>query len=1064
MTIFRFLWRILTSIKTTAIFFILFAIAIAVATFIENDYGVETSWALVYKARWFEILQILLGINLIVCLFKYKMFQKQKIPIFVFHMAFLFILIGAGITRYFGYEGMMNIREGQMQNKMVSSDALLQISDGKNKAERQIYISALGKNKFSNTFYLDGEPVSVTLKNFIRKAQRTLAVSPDGVKVFELVVSTPYGPETYYLENEKMIELGYLNIYYNKAPDVKLPYILISTKEGKEYFSSNYTFAYQTMGNDKISGEVVEGETQEILVKALYNSGSFQMMVKRYEPQGKIKFYSKFNERASLEEQMKDSATPSALFFDISYKGKTQEVVLMGMGKGYQGFSEKVIFDDKSFSLEWGSKQIELPFSLRLNDFIMEKYPGSKSPSSYESQVTLIDARDNINEDRRIYMNHTLIHGGYTFFQSSFDKDERGTVLSVNHDPGKWPTYIGYFFLTIGLLLNLLNPKSQFSKLTKIKYGRSRKMASLFVLLCVSLFNPVSSYAYSNTENFSNMHHLSQEKIADYVKNIDKEHAALFGRVLVQDNGGRIKPINTMAIEMINKVSGGPLLNLNHEQMFLGMVTRPLYWQSLQMFKAKHPDIKTLLKMSDNQDKFSYSDIFDEKGNYKISAAVEDAIRKKPAERGVFDKELIKLDEKLNVAYIIYNGLFFKSFPVKGAKNNQWFTPSETLSITSKETVSEVEDILRLNFEGVNEGYSHGNWSKANQAVQTIIAFQKKYASSVLPAGILIEAELLYNKLLIFEKLFPVYLLSGLLLMLMIFARLLNPNINIKWSIKVVVFVMICGFIVHTFNLGLRWYIAGHAPWSNSYEAMIYIAWTLVLSGIIFARESEFALATTGIFSGITLFVAHLSWLDPQITNLVPVLKSYWLTIHVSVITASYGFLGLSAMLGFITLLLIIVLGLLSNEKIKEQIVTNIKEGTRINQISMIVGLTLLIIGNFLGGVWANESWGRYWGWDPKESWTLITVVIYAAIVHLPYIPRMNNDYVINSVALLGYSTVIMTYFGVNYYLSGLHSYAAGDPIPIPTWLYVTTTFICSLVLIAFFFRNGPKQYKTEKL
>lgn len=1064
MNILKFLWQLMTSIKVTAILFILFAIAIAIATFIENDYGVESSWALIYKSRWFEIIQVLLAINLIACIFKYKMFQKQKIPIFVFHIAFLFILAGAGITRYFGYEGMMNIREGQTQNKMISSDAFLQISDGKNRAEKQLYLSALGDNTFSNTFNLGDESITVTLKNFIRKAQKTITVTPDGDKIYELVVSTPYGPETYYLENGKVTELGYLNIYYNKTPDLKLPYILISTTDGKDYFSSNYTFAYQTMGNDKVSGEVVEGEAKEVILKALYNSGSFQMMIKRHEPKGKIKFYSKFNERATLEEQMKDRATPSALFFDVSYKGKTQEVVLMGMGKGSQGFSEKVTFDDKSFSLEWGSKQIELPFSLHLNDFIIEKYPGSKSPSSYESQVKLIDTSKNINEDRRIYMNHTLIHGGYTFFQSSFDKDEKGTILSVNHDPGKWPTYIGYFLLTVGLLLNLLNPKSQFSKLTKIKYGRSSKIASFIMMLFLLVWTPVPSHAYSNMDASLDVRHFTQEKIADYVKNIDKEHAALFGRILVQDNGGRIKPINTMAIEMINKVSGGPLFNLNHEQMFLGMVTRPLYWQNLQMFKVKHPDIKKLLEMSDEQSKFSYSAIFDKNGNYKISSAVEDAIRRKPAERGVYEKELIKLDEKLNVAYIIYNGIFFKSLPLKGAKNNQWYTPSEALSVGSQNIRTEIEDILRLNYEGVNEGYSNGNWTKANQAVQSIIDFQKKYASNVLPANILIEAEVLYNKLLIFEKLFPIYLLSGLLLMFMIFARLLNPNLNIRWSIKMVIFIMLCGFIVHTFNLGLRWYIAGHAPWSNSYEAMIYIAWTLVLSGIVFARESEFALATTGIFSGITLFVAHLSWLDPQITNLVPVLKSYWLTIHVSVITASYGFLGLGAMLGFITLVLMIFLGLISNEKTKEQIVTNIKEGTRINQISMTVGLTLLIIGNFLGGVWANESWGRYWGWDPKESWTLITVVIYAAVIHLHYIPRLNNDYVLNSTSLLSYSTVIMTYFGVNYYLSGLHSYAAGDPIPIPAWLYVSTTLIFLLVIVSFFFRNLPKQYRTEKL
>ena len=251
-------------------------------------------------------------------------------------------------------------------------------------------------------------------------------------------------------------------------------------------------------------------------------------------------------------------------------------------------------------------------------------------------------------------------------------------------------------------------------------------------------------------------------------------------------------------------------------------------------------------------------------------------------------------------------------------------------------------------------------------------------------------------------------------------------------------------------GLALRWYISGHAPWSNGYESMIYIAWAITLSGIIFSKQSHLALATTSILTGITLFVAHLSWLEPQITTLAPVLKSYWLTIHVSVITASYGFLALSCLLGFICLCLFIFLNPKNENDRFFRIVLSIKESNRINEMAILIGLVFLVIGNFLGGIWANESWGRYWGWDPKETWTLISIIIYAVIIHLKYIKGILNDYLLSLLSVISYFSIIMTYFGVNYFLSGKHSYAAGDPIQIPNFVYVSLIVLVFVIIFSF--------------
>ena len=263
-------------------------------------------------------------------------------------------------------------------------------------------------------------------------------------------------------------------------------------------------------------------------------------------------------------------------------------------------------------------------------------------------------------------------------------------------------------------------------------------------------------------------------------------------------------------------------------------------------------------------------------------------------------------------------------------------------------------------------------------------------------------------------------------------------------------------FAAHSLALALRWYVAAHAPWSDSYESMIYIGWSAALAGIIFFRKSLLTLSASCLLASIVMLVAHMSFVNPQITNLVPVLKSYWLSIHVSVITASYGFLGLCSLLGMFTL----VLFALQGGKEHKEISRNILEATRINEMAMILGLSLLTMGNFLGGVWANESWGRYWGWDSKETWALVSILVYAAVLHIRFIPKLNSQYAFAVTSMFAYWSIIMTYFGVNFYLSGMHSYAAGEPIPVPTFVWVGALLMVLIAILAYF----RKPDKTVKL
>ncbi len=1047
MTYVKSVWSFLISMKLMVTLILLFAVASAVGTFIENDYGINTSWALIYTARWFEAIQILLGISIVGNIFKYKMLQVKKIPVLTFHIGFLVVLIGSGITRYYGYEGMMHIREGATENRMISSDAFLQVKANKAgqefKSEEIVYMSELGGRNFKNTLDVDGKELVVKYKGYIGKAEKTAYADPNGVPIVVFVIPTPQGPEKYVLKSGEVLDVGPLAVYFDKEPTINnKPILRLISDENGISFVSNVSINWLRMA-DNMKGVAERGNVYRFDEKIMYDINGIQLVTKTVLDKGVAKVISQEEYKKSMTMDMKMESL-SALIVEVEYDGEHREVALMGKGKRYKGFEENLKIGDTDITLEWGAKILELPFYLKLDDFILLKYPGSMSASSYESNVILIDTPNSIREEHKIYMNNTLDYGGFLFFQSSYDKDEKGTILSVNHDPGKWPTYLGYALLTIGMFLNILNPNSHFGKLARKKYEYKANVVAAFALFLALFYTqPLSASPVDN------------------IQKIDLDHANHYATMLVQSPDGRIKPLDTFATELLNKVVGtDTMFGLNHNQIILGMASNPDVWKKIDMIKTTNPEVKKILGMSEDQKRFAFEDAFDKYGQYILGPLAEEAIRKRPAERGKYEQALIKVDERVNVAYVVYSGRFMNVFPLPGHENNEWFYPEHALKNFPPQLSQEVLTLLKNNSTGLAQGLESGDWTAANKAIDGIKEFQNKYGASVIPDSNLVNAELLYNKLKIFERLYPVYLLAGFVMLVLIFTRLAKPNLNSKLTMNIIYTILVLAFIAHTISLGLRWYISGHAPWSNGFEAMLYISWTMVLAGVVFAKSSDLAMATTAIFAGITLFVAHLSWLDPQITTLVPVLKSYWLTIHVSIITASYGFLGLSTLLGFVSLIFYIML---SSEKKREQLSVNILESTRISEMSMIVGISLLTIGNFLGGVWANESWGRYWGWDPKETWALVSILVYVFVLHMRFVPALKSNFLFNAVAVVSYSAIIMTYFGVNYYLSGLHSYASGDPIPIPEWIYYVISVILVIIIWASFNRDKLMKVKPVK-
>jgi cytochrome c-type biogenesis protein CcsB len=287
----------------------------------------------------------------------------------------------------------------------------------------------------------------------------------------------------------------------------------------------------------------------------------------------------------------------------------------------------------------------------------------------------------------------------------------------------------------------------------------------------------------------------------------------------------------------------------------------------------------------------------------------------------------------------------------------------------------------------------------------------------------------------------------GMSLLLILILQIFNDNRFYNILIKFIKYIIYMLFALNTLGLAARWYIAGHAPWSDAYESILFVAWATVIFGIIFGRKSYFTLASATFVSSIILSVAHMNWLDPSIANLQPVLDSYWLMIHVAVIVGSYGPFAIGMILGIVVLLLTIM----ANKKNKKAFSRKLEELTIVNELSITIGLVMLTIGNFLGGMWANESWGRYWGWDPKETWALISIIIYTAVLHLRIVPKLNNKWLFNLMSIISFAAIMMTYFGVNFYLVGLHSYASGDRVITPDFVYYSIAFVTLLGLISYF-------------
>lgn len=625
-------------------------------------------------------------------------------------------------------------------------------------------------------------------------------------------------------------------------------------------------------------------------------------------------------------------------------------------------------------------KTKELGFEVSLKNFNVVNYPGTDAPMDY---VTMLTAN---TQEIKVSMNNIGSFNGYRFIQSGYDSDMQGTTLGVYHDPwGIGITYTGYALLFISLIATMVSKKTRirhlYRKALSLQGAKAWAVAALLA---------VSSFATSAN---------AQEMVK-----IDGDIADDFGKICVLYNS-RITPINTVATSFVTKLCGKPTWDgLSSNQVFAGWIFDVPYWETVKMIEIKEKKAQELLGI--NGKWASFDDFWDNYNNYKLDAPLKKAYKDGDTK---LQKQLRDADEKFNIIRMLYGGEMLKMFPYAGKQGHmQWFAPGQplgNLKIDEKELV-----FIKKSMDYLAESIITGDKARAEEIAKKIYSYQHVRGKAVVPTKFRIYAETFYNKTN--AQRLPVMLYLTFSLVLAIVSTLSLNNGKQKKT-RLVNSVLTWVMLIHTtLLLALRWFVSGHLPMSNGYETMQFMAWATLIVTLVMQKRFLPVKQFGPLLSSFALLVAMITDGNPQITQLMPVLQSPLLSVHVMVIMFSYALFGLMALIG--------LQGLIAHHRKQEE---KEQQLAALSQFLLYPAVALIAIGIFIGAIWANESWGRYWSWDSKETWALITMLIYSAPLHAD-IKWLRKAQHMHIYMLLAFLSVLMTYFGVNYFLSGMHSYA----------------------------------------
>ncbi len=1140
-------FRFLSDLRLAAVLLVIFAIAAGVATWIESYYagvgstdtGRAAAYSMVFDALWFNVLLIMLFVNVLLNLVRRFARGRQPLGFLLVHVGMLVILVGAGMTRWYGYEGYLRIREGQANNMVASAKLFAVVSQGDDEAAMPLRLFKPGRQSHAKNVTVGGQSLTLGVSEYWTRFERSMMPGEGGIARVVLSTMGSSGMDTHPIQQGTDTQIGGVMVRFHedglpeatestgrfgdlrvrigdatcRIPVTAVPG-LIGECAGWRFELAEFQSDYRVGGDSDPDGPMHNpmirldvttpgGDVAEKILFALHPD--FGMMHDEDELFAQVDLlyeYSSGIDIAKVDGQivMRASFPFEAASMDGGAEGRmvaVGEVVPMQAQQLYRsesGFQavasevetslitvaaqsqnpnapdaarvyieqngeraeaicihganpQRVELAGNSYMVHYGSILSALPYELFLKDFLLETYPGSDNPASYESHVLLNDPDHGIEgQPVRIWMNHPLNHRGTKHFQSSYDRDRLGTVLSINRDPGKMPTYIGYSILSLGFALIIARIIGERMR------TRSAAIAAGMVLLAAAGTLMPSSALAQDPGHGQPGHVHNEAPSAPPSLTLSPENLEAASQLIVQDYRGRMKPLDTLARETAIKITKRTRFEGREPvEVFLGYVVHPSAWYHYPSIHVKNPGVQDLVGVGRETHHVSLGSLL-QGGSYKLQDVVEQAHRTSADKRNKTQQKLIVFDERVHILYGALQGTSLRIFPMLDDPANTWESIDTVLASIPEGDPRRAEYVAAS--EALFGGLAKNENARIREGLRLTAALQQNYGAEVLPSSLRVNSELTLNNMRPFAKSTLPYLLGFLLLIIAFFVGLFARH-GQTWSWKnplyaVGMLSLLAGFALHTYGFVLRWIASGRAPLSNGHESLLWVALAVALAGILFEFGSRTAAAGAlgALLTSVVLGVAMMSTFDPAIGPLVPVLASYWLNIHVTIITASYGFLGLCCLLGMLTLVLYVTTW---RGGPKPNVTSAIAKLDRLNLDVMIAGLGMLSIGTLLGGVWANESWGRYWGWDPKETWALVSILIYAAILHFRWIPKLNNPFVQATGSFLAIWSIIMTYFGVNYLLVGLHSYAAGEAVTVPLWVTLSFTGSVIFCIIGFF-------------
>lgn len=635
----------------------------------------------------------------------------------------------------------------------------------------------------------------------------------------------------------------------------------------------------------------------------------------------------------------------------------------------------------------------QLPFSITLNQFEIIYYKGTLAPMDFISHISVADKDCHRQIQGKVSMNHIFSYQHYRFYQSGYSEDNEGSVFSVSHDPyGIGITYAGYTLLLLSTVFFFFSPQSRFRQLLKSPLLHR----SLTVILLLFAFSLNSNFLKANSPS---------------PKVLPREVAEHFGDLYILYNN-RICPLQTFARDFTVKLYGSSSYKgLTPEEVLTGWLFYYDSWKNEPIIRIKSNEARKLLEIEGNYARLK--DYISTINEYKLEKMMNHI---RSGEQVTDKRGIEEADEKFNIINLVCTGAMMKIFPCRNiaGKTLEWYSQSDQLP---QDMDNDKWVFIRKSMSYVNEMIVMKKYNDACLLLEKIKKYQQKECDGLLPADNKFKAEKIYNQFDYSKSVAMACICIGLICFIYYCHCMASQK---RTSRKAIIILNILLWIVFTYlsaAICLRGYVSNHLPLSNGFETMQFMAWCTLLLTFLLQRKFAMLLPFGFLLCGLTLMVSMLGESNPQITQLMPVLQSPLLSIHVVVIMIAYSLLAFIMLNGVTAVILH-----QSQKECKEQI----ERLQIISQIILYPAIFLLAIGIFIGAVWANVSWGRYWGWDPKEVWALITMLVYALALHPRSLPWFHRTMFFYVFCITAFITVLITYFGVNFLLGGMHSYANG--------------------------------------